>query len=217
MDYKIIPECTITLNLRLRGGAIDDRKTNPSGNDIGNSKTKTPETHQKKKSAGLSFKDILEGNKPATTSTKQAGIVSTPYIVEKLSYTPELNMETPEIDEYYSSSEKQALICRFNCFWPKSMDLFLWVFRTWTNLCDIHLCSKGFFIVKFRTAEERDIIMREGPWFMGSTGFFISPWFPEFDPNTMVVSRMPVWVHLHNLPLHFWSPQVLSGIGNTIR
>lgn len=58
--------------------------------------------------------------------------------------------------------------------------------------------------------------MKARPWFMGSTGLFMTPWFPEFDPNTMVLSRMSVWVCLHNLPLHFWSPQVLFGIGNTI-
>lgn len=27
---------------------------------------------------------------------------------------------------------------------------------------------------------------------------------------------MPVWVRLHNLPLHFWHHQVLEGIGNTL-
>jgi len=32
----------------------------------------------------------------------------------------------------------------------------------------------------------------------------------------MVVSRMPVWVWLHNLPLHFWDQQVLAGISNSI-
>jgi hypothetical protein len=32
----------------------------------------------------------------------------------------------------------------------------------------------------------------------------------------MVVSKMPVWVRLHNLPLHFWHPKVLEGIGNLL-
>lgn len=47
-------------------------------------------------------------------------------------------------------------------------------------------------------------------------GLFITSWFPDFDANTMVVSRMPVWVQQHNLPLHFWDQQVLAGIGNSI-
>lgn len=44
----------------------------------------------------------------------------------------------------------------------------------------------------------------------------MTPWFPYFDANTMVVSKMPVWVRLHNLPLHFWHHNVLIAIGNTL-
>lgn len=70
MDYKILPKATFTLNLRLRGGVEDHHKTNPSGSGIGSNIAKILGTHQKKKSAGLSFKDILEGNKLATNSKK---------------------------------------------------------------------------------------------------------------------------------------------------
>ena len=33
----------------------------------------------------------------------------------------------------------------------------------------------------------------------------------------MVVSRISVWVKLHNLPLHLWQHKVLEGIRNLIR
>jgi len=51
MVYKILPEFTITLtlNLRLRGGAKHHRKTNPAGSGIGCSTAKTPKTHLQKK------------------------------------------------------------------------------------------------------------------------------------------------------------------------
>lgn len=75
---------------------------------------------------------------------------------------------------------------------------------------------KGFFIVIFRVEEEREKALTEGPWFWGSAGLFVTPWFLEFDPNSMVVSRMPVWVRLHNLPIHFWHFKTLSAIGNTL-
>ena len=58
--------------------------------------------------------------------------------------------------------------------------------------CEIHLCSKGFFIVNFSSSEDKDTILKEGPWFWGSTGLFITPWFLEFDANTMEVTKMPV-------------------------
>lgn len=70
--------------------------------------------------------------------------------------------------------------------------------------CDIHLCSKGFFIVKFTSKEVRNTVISTGPW------------FPDFDPNKMTVTKMPVWVRLYNLPLHFWHEGVMEGIGNSI-
>lgn len=44
----------------------------------------------------------------------------------------------------------------------------------------------------------------------------MTQWFSDFDANTMVVSKMLVWVRLHNLPLHFWHHYVLIAIGNTL-
>lgn len=80
---------------------------------------------------------------------------------------------------------------------------------------DIHLCFKGFFIVKFDTVKDKEHALNEGPWFWGNAGLFIIPWFPGFDATTMVVSKMYVWVRIHNLPLHFWHHKVLEGIGNS--
>ena len=35
-------------------------------------------------------------------------------------------------------------------------------------------------------------VLNEGPWFWGNARHFMAPWFPDFDPNTMVVSKMSV-------------------------
>lgn len=72
------------------------------------------------------------------------------------------------------------------------------------------------FIVKFDTVEEKYHALHEGPWFWGNAGLFTTPWFPGFDPSSMVVSKMPVRVRLHNLPLHFWFPNVFEAMGNAI-
>ena len=42
------------------------------------------------------------------------------------------------------------------------------------------------------------------------------PWFLGFDGNTMVISKILVWVRLHNLPLHFLHHKVLTRIGNSL-
>lgn len=122
----------------------------------------------------------------------------------------------PEVNSIHSDLTNTAVICRFNGFWPKSDALHQWIYATWSPNCEIYLCPKGFFIVKFNTEQERANIINQGPWFWGSAGLFITPWFSDFDAATMIVTKMPVWVRLHGLPLHFWHPTVLIAIGNSL-
>lgn len=49
---------------------------------------------------------------------------------------------------------------------------------------------------------------------LGECGSIHDTIVSRFDANAMVVSKMPMWVRLHNLPLHFWHHNVLAGIGN---
>lgn len=123
----------------------------------------------------------------------------------------------PEVTSLHNDLSKNAVICRFNGFWPKSDALHQWIYSTWTTNCEIYLCPKGFFIVRFNTEQEKDSIINQGPWFWGSAGLFTTPWFSDFDANTMIVSKMPVWVRLHGLPLHFWHRKVLTAIGKFLK
>ena len=188
-NYEISAEKTIVLNLWLRGWAMHQGISSTAEGDKG----KKPTTQQQPK-GGLSYKNILQGNKVARSPPDQGGYTPRPYIVEQLGQTPALKIDFSGTEEYVKIYETQALICQFNCFSRKPMDLFHWIFTQWTMECDIHLCSKGFFIVKFISLEATDKIIRAGPWFWGTTGLFMTPWFPNFDPNTMIVSRMLVWL-----------------------
>lgn len=56
----------------------------------------------------------------------------------------------------------------------------------------------------------------EGPWFMGSAGLFLTPWFPDFDPASAVITKALVWIRLPNLPVHLWRTEVYRQIGNAL-
>jgi len=189
---------TIHVMYRLRGGADRNRGTaGPS-----------------------SYKDAARPKGPKTTTFSPSTTVPMsqprPYIVEKLDEIPSLEVKNPEVKELFSTLQTHALICRFNGFWPRSYDLHNWVYTNWTIDCQLLLCSKGFFIVQFEKLEECQKVITQGPWFWGRAGLFITPWFPEFDANSMVVTKMPVWVRLPNLPLPFWHHLVLEDIGNLL-
>ena len=68
----------------------------------------------------------------------------------------------------------------------------------------------------FPSREDLLSVTSKGPWFWGYVRIFITPWFPKFDPLTMVVTKVPIWVRLPNLPIHFWSQWIFKGIGNAL-
>jgi len=222
-DYQISRNSSISLMLRLRGGAEgNQRGPIPSNKGVGNPKNRG--------TAGpSSYKDAARSKGPQATATRTpsqpkgphaaADPLPTqpgPYIVEKLDDIPALEVKITEVKNLFNTLQKHALICRFNGFWPRSFDLHNWIHSNWTTSCQVLLCSKGFFVVQFESQEDYQKILVQGPWFWGRAGLFITPWFPEFDADTMVVTKMPVWVRLPNLPLPFWHHEVLEDIGNRL-
>lgn len=179
-DYGVTKDSTIILNLRLRGGCKGAIS----------------------KTSG-SFLDAVKRKEHMQNKLAPTFDLPGPYIVEYKLEAPMLTVYLPEVIDLYIDLSQKSVICRFNGFWPNSDALHQRIFSTWSINCEIYLCPKGFFTVRFNNKQDRDNIINQGPWFWGNAGLFITPWFLEFDANTMIVSTMPVWVRLHNLPLHF--------------
>lgn len=141
-DYGIVFDTSIILNTRLRGGSFGSSS----------------------KGTG-SFKDAVKGKGEAINKTTPPQDLPGPYIVEQKAQTPILTIDLPEVNNFCTDFYTKAVICRFNGFWPKPYALQQWIFSTWKTNCDLHLCSKGFFIFSFDTSEEREYVLHEGPWF----------------------------------------------------
>ena len=62
-----------------------------------------------------------------------------------------------------------ALVCRFNGYWPKLIDLHSWQDACWKPLLQktfsIYPCARGFFVIDFDNQEDRSTIVETGPWF----------------------------------------------------
>lgn len=190
--YNIERNATVNLSLRLRGGAVG----------------------QSSASKGFSYKDAVHAQ-PAKESA-QSTEAPKPFLVDKMEETPAIEINHPSLDDQHQTFAESALICRFNGLWPCTADLYQWIHSNWTKYCKVFFCSKGFFIVVLAFNEDYQKALTGGPWFWGSAGLFLSPWFPDFDPSTAVISKLPIWVRLPNLPAHLWHFAVFQGIGNTL-
>lgn len=105
---------------------------------------------------------------------------------------------------------KRGLIGQFTGLWPSPRAIESWVQHSWTLLVSegikCHFVGKGYFVFIFHCIEDKNLIFRNGPYFLGPQSLYLNKWTLDFDPAQDVPSIVPVWVHLPHLPLHCWSP-----------
>ena len=115
---------------------------------------------------------------------------------------------------------ERGLIGQFTSLWPSPKAIEGWVQRNWKPLVleDIHshFVKRGFFVFVFESAEDRDLIFRNGPYFMGPQGLYLNKWTPDFDPSQDVPYAIPVWLRLPFIPLHCWNTKSLVIVGNKL-
>ena len=76
--------------------------------------------------------------------------------------------------------------------------------------------GKDFYSVKFSVKEDMNVVLKNGPWFIGGHFLCIRPWEPFFKSDCASVSSIAVWVRFHALPLELYEPKVLKQIGESI-
>ena len=64
--------------------------------------------------------------------------------------------------------------------------------------------GKGVFIVKFANVDDRNVILGHGFSWEERFPLMAKLWFSEFNLTTETFNKIPLWVRLLNLPLHFW-------------
>lgn len=51
---------------------------------------------------------------------------------------------------------------------------------------------------------------------MNNVGLFMRHWEDRYNPDNEKLLAAPIWVRLFGLPMEFWDPDILEGIGNSI-
>jgi hypothetical protein len=165
-------------------------------------------------------KDPLEAFKVLVHS---AGPKSKPSLlskfVKKMEEIPSLELSPEGPCNLALLLAEKALIKKFTGLWPSTKMVEAWIDDRWKPMIqgNVSLCAvgKGFFVFSFSRAEDRDLVFRYGPYFMGLRGLFLAPWTLEFNPRAEITAA-PVWVRLPHLPLHLWGRNSLEDIGNKL-
>ena len=162
----------------------------------------------------LAFKNLIAG------SHKRPIFEAQQKFVKKLDCIPIVELSIAETCKSAFNLASRGLIGQFTGLWPSPKSVEAWVQRNWMPLVSegikSHFVGKGFYVFVFESSDDKNLIFRNGPYFMGPQGLYLNKWTPEFDPAQDVSSAVPVWVRLPHLPLHCWNQKSLQAIGNSL-
>jgi hypothetical protein len=131
---------------------------------------------------------------------------------------PEIILPLEQPMKVAISLSERGLVGQFMGLWPSTKTTDNWIQRNWRplikNSVTCYAVGKGYYIFEFISQEDRDLIFRNGPYFMGAQGLYLNRWTPNFDPGLEIPKDVPVWVRLPNLPIHCWNSPSLQAIGN---
>ncbi|GLJ21599.1 hypothetical protein SUGI_0401220 [Cryptomeria japonica] len=121
-----------------------------------------------------------------------------------------------DLEEHTELWEKHAVIARIiGLNWSRE-DIKNWVECNWGRRTVTKFIPKGFFVVLFEEEKDRDQVLNQENWFVNDHAIYLQPWFPNFDPLPLVVYSAPIWIRLYNLPIEYWSENVLEKIGRNL-
>ncbi|KAL6144916.1 hypothetical protein ACLB2K_055606 [Fragaria x ananassa] len=72
-------------------------------------------------------------------------------------------------------------------------------------------------VLRFTEKEERDQIVRGGPWFYGKSMFALANYNGRTAADVVLITTMPVWVEIFALPPNLKTKEALFMVGATLR
>lgn len=172
----------------------------------------------------LSFKDKLVGEIPG--AYQQAFDIS-----NQMDTTPEIERDISSLREGFAAVRfSNDLKQKIRAQWMRALIVkvygrtvgFSFLLEKITALwnprgrIDCVGIGKEFFLIKFSTKEDYNLVLEKGPWFIGEHFLSIRPWVPNFRPSTADVLSIAVWVRLNELPIEYYQVEALKEIGSTI-
>ena len=76
--------------------------------------------------------------------------------------------------------------------------------------------GNGFLVFRFSQPSGAKEALEGGPWLIAGRHIFLDWWKPGFSWQKEGVSKVPVWVQLHNVPLEYWNAEGLSYLASAV-
>ncbi|XP_070040906.1 uncharacterized protein [Nicotiana tomentosiformis] len=104
--------------------------------------------------------------------------------------------------------------------YARSMDNYVTTVWNFVAKPKILYHEEGYYIFKFQTIEDRDLVLHTGPYTYHKKPFLLKNWEIDFYFDPECLSTIPLWVKFPGLPAGYWSPEALSklvsGVGKPL-
>nr|GEW55587.1 hypothetical protein [Tanacetum cinerariifolium] len=76
--------------------------------------------------------------------------------------------------------------------------------------------AKGFFIFKFLSLQGEESVLQDGLWMIRGIRIFLNKWSPSVSLTKEDISKVPVWIKMHDVPLAGYVSDGLSMIATKL-
>ncbi|XP_015169869.1 uncharacterized protein [Solanum tuberosum] len=167
----------------------------------------------KQRGTGSGLQNILLGSNGTVTQGMNLKYIP-PVIADGEKVVQILHEYVAQDDEKWASSIVVYLVGTTPSI--GAMERFIMGQGTFTNKPIKLYHIDGYFVVRFANAEERDMVLCSGPHHLLRRPVIMKPWVPEFNFKEEILTTIPLWVKIPNLPLNCWNSVVLSNIGSSL-
>ncbi|XP_039011240.1 uncharacterized protein LOC120140324 [Hibiscus syriacus] len=146
----------------------------------------------------------------------------------ELDYSPpeksdkSLTVQPPlEVLEASTAEWRNSLVGQFLGAAPNFISLQRTIDKLWNQTstgarAQVSLEGKNLYIFSFNYDVARDWVLENGPWHILNKPLILRKWEPNMQRLNFDLSRLPLWIHLYNIPLELYSRECLSYIASAL-
>ena len=90
--------------------------------------------------------------------------------------------------------------------------------RIWKRfgLEDVTSLANGFTMFRFKTEDELQKVIENGPWMFGGKAIILQKWHSGFVFDMNKITKLPVWIRIYDLPFPLWTKEGLSEVASMV-
>lgn len=199
LKAKFVPEYESGDGENLSAGK-ESKERMGEGSNLNNNMTKEGTTEAPKSWANILRKDIPEVNFKYFPVEKGATTVDPPVEVLRMG------------NEKY----KHCAVGTFSKGTQSFKNVSEFAFHNWKSrgLISVHQKDLRTYMFRFNDAAGVNEALSRGTWYVGRRPMIVTAW--GHKPGSTVISSMPIWIKLSNLPDCYWTEEGLARIASVV-